>query len=54
MDGANACLDLTLWERAVAYDCLPSLGLMPLSIPCQQHGYFDLDCLGQKPLGTLP
>jgi hypothetical protein len=45
-DGADACLDVAFWQITVADDCLPSLGIMPLSLPCQQHGDFDLDCVG--------
>jgi hypothetical protein len=39
-------LDVAFWQITVADDCLPSLGIMPLSLPCQQHGDFDLDCVG--------
>jgi hypothetical protein len=45
-DGADACLDFALREMTVAYESLPSLGIVPMSVLCQEHGDFDLNRLG--------
>jgi len=52
-DGADACLDVSLGEIAVAYKRLPTLTIAAVGIPCSKHRDFHLNRLGQKPLGTL-